>query len=171
MTRLDRAFFREDTRHVARELLGKKLVFGIFEGLITETEAYRGEGDPACHAARGRTPRTDVMFGPPGVSYVYLIYGLYCCFNIVTEAEGFAAAVLIRGLRLQKPATLNLDGPGKLSKHLNMTRHHSGVDLVTSPTFYVEETALKPAFTTTPRIGLTKGEDLLWRFVVEEGMP
>src|SRR2546430_489923 len=98
--RLPRSFFVRPTLQVAEELLGKLLVFNNQRGLITETEAYIGQDDPACHAARGMTPRTQVMFGPPGFSYVYFIYGMYHCFNVVTEPEGFPAAVLIRGIKL-----------------------------------------------------------------------
>ena len=96
---LNREFFEQSTQKVAQQLLGAQLTFGKKTGIITETEAYIGQDDPACHAARGLTPRTKIMYGPAGYSYVYLIYGMYYCFNIVTQQTGFPAAVLIRGLK------------------------------------------------------------------------
>ncbi|EKD64189.1 MAG: 3-methyladenine DNA glycosylase, partial [uncultured bacterium] len=93
--RLSRDFFERNTLDVARELLGKFMVFNGKVGRITEVEAYIGQDDPACHAARGMTPRNRVMFGQGGFSYVYFIYGMYHCLNFVTEREGFPAAVLI----------------------------------------------------------------------------
>ena len=92
-------FYNRSVVEVAQDLLGKTLVFFNFRGVITETEAYRGADDEASHAFKGPTPRSSIMYGPPGYSYVYLIYGLYHCLNIVTEAEGNPAAVLIRGLQ------------------------------------------------------------------------
>ncbi len=113
-TILPRNFYERPTLTVAGELLGKVLKFSNFSGIITEVEAYIGMNDPACHAARGYTNRTSVMFGMPGFSYVYFIYGMYYCLNIVTETEGFPAAVLIRGLKLIEPLEANLGGPGIL---------------------------------------------------------
>lgn len=165
--RLTQDFFARPTLTVAQELLGTTLVFGSFEGIITETEAYMGQDDPACHAARGKTQRNAVMFGPAGISYVYFIYGMYHCLNVVTEAEGFPAAVLIRGVRLQKPSSLLLDGPGKLCRHLKITRTHSGIDLTRDPSFSIKAaTAPPPAFDATPRIGIRQGTEKLWRFIV-----
>ena len=162
---LNRDYFLQPTLHVAQDLIGKSLVFTPYEGLITETEAYRGQDDPACHAARGKTPRTTVMFGPPGVSYVYFIYGMYFCLNIVTEAEGFPAAVLIRGLSLFSPEIKKLDGPGKLCKHLGITKQHNGIDLTTDKNFYVKDYHFTLPYKATPRIGIKAGTDKLWRFV------
>src|SRR6478752_1914574 len=95
--KLQRDFFEAPTVTVARDLIGKKLVWKQKELVITETEAYIGDGDEACHASCGKTKRTEVMFGKPGCLYIYFIYGMYYCMNIVTEREGFPAAVLIRG--------------------------------------------------------------------------
>ena len=161
--RLSRSFFQSPTIQVAQDLLGKRLVFQEFSGIITETEAYHQDGDPACHAYRGKTPRCTPMFGPAGYSYVYFIYGMYHCLNIVTEAEGIGAAVLIRGLQLD---TINLNGPGKLCRHLAITKDQNAIDLITSPNFYVCETGINPPFKATPRIGIRQGTDKLWRFVV-----
>lgn len=168
MNCLDKDYFSQPTLHVAQDLLGKELTFKDYKGLITETEAYIGQDDPACHAARGKTPRTTVMFGPAGVSYVYFIYGMYFCLNIVTEAEGFPAAVLIRGLHLNHPENKILNGPGKLCKHLGITREHSGVDLTTSDVFYVQDKGLKLGYIATPRIGIKVGTEKLWRFLIVE---
>lgn len=162
---LDRDFFLQDTLTVAKMLLGKEIVFGEYSGIITETEAYIGKDDPACHAARGRTKRTDVMFGNAGFSYVYLIYGMYHCLNFVTEAEDFPAAVLIRGLWLDNMRGNLLDGPGKLCKFLGITKEHNRIDITKSPDFFVRDVGLMPTFKSTPRIGISQGKDKLWRFV------
>jgi DNA-3-methyladenine glycosylase len=169
MHRLGRPFFLLPTVEVAQNLLGKKLVFtnfqgDTFSGYITETEAYHQFDDPASHTYRGRTPRNTPMFGPAGHSYVYLIYGMYHCLNIVTEPEGIGAAVLIRGL---KTHDANLNGPGKLCRHLSITRTENAVDLTTSPCFYVVDEGRKPDFIATPRIGIRHGTDKLWRFVTK----
>ena len=87
-----------------------------------------------------------VMFGPPGFSYVYFIYGMYHCLNFVTEEEGIPAAILIRGLMLIEPSPLHLNGPGKLCRHLGIIRDHNGIDIVDSESFYVKDSPLTPAF-------------------------
>jgi len=166
--RLSRDFFTLPTLTVAQKLLGKIMVFGNAAGLITETEAYIGLTDPACHAARGKTPRNTVMFGPAGFSYVYFIYGMYHCLNFVTEEEGMPAAVLVRGLMLIKPSPLHLNGPGKLCRHLGITRAHNAIDVTESESFYVKDSPLTPTYEATPRIGISKGQEKLWRFVVKE---
>jgi DNA-3-methyladenine glycosylase len=168
--RLSRNFFNRCTLTVAQDLLGKVMVFGPMAGVITETEAYRGQDDPACHAARGKTLRNAVMFGPPGVSYVYFIYGMYHCLNFVTEEEGKPAAVLIRGLMLIEPSPLYLNGPGKLCRHLGITRDHNAIDLIKDEAFYVKESPFSPSYESTPRIGIRRGQDKLWRFVIK-GQP
>lgn len=168
MNPLPRAFFQQDTLKVAEDLLGKILVFNGHQAVITETEAYRGQDDPACHGARGKTPRTTVIFGAAGYSYVYFIYGMYYCFNIVTENEGFPAAVLIRGARLLSPPATLLNGPGKLCRALGMNLSHNNQDLTASCHFCIIPTSSKPAFQCTPRIGISKGQDKLWRFLVNE---
>lgn len=165
--RLTRDFFNRPTLQVAQDLLGKIMVFGPYGGIITETEAYLGQDDPACHAARGMTPRNAVMFGEAGFSYVYFIYGMYYCLNFVTEQEGFPAAVLIRGIQLIEPSPLLLNGPGKLCRHIGITRAHNGIDLTIDNSFYVKDSPFTPLYKTTPRIGITKGQDKLWRFIVQ----
>lgn len=165
-TPLSRDFFTRSTVTVAKDLLGKIIVFGNTSGYITETEAYIGHDDPACHAARGKTPRNAVMFGPAGFSYVYFIYGMYHCLNFVTEEEGKPAAVLIRGLQLMEPESLHLDGPGKLCRHWGLTREHNGIDVTGNGSLTVMDSSLSFPFSVTPRIGITKGQEKLWRFVV-----
>ena len=157
--RLNRKFFDRPTLEVAQDLIGKYLVFGDLSGRITEVEAYIGDGsDPACHAHRGKTPRNEVMFGPPGHSYVYFIYGMYHCLNFVTEENGKAAAVLIRGVE-------DLDGPGKLCREFNITREHSGIDICEDENFYIEDRGHRPInIEKSPRIGIKMGTDKLWRF-------
>lgn len=163
--KLGRNFFERPTLEVAKDLLGRTLVFHEFSGLITETEAYIGQDDPACHAARGRTPRNEIMFGPAGYSYIYFIYGMYHCLNFVTESEGFPAAVLIRGLKLCEPENRLLDGPGKLCRYLGLTREHNGQDLTTCENFYLLNTPPLTEFSATARIGIKQGADKPWRFV------
>jgi len=134
--RLDLSFYARPALPVARELLGKVLVLdegGVRKaGRIVETEAYVGEHDLACHAAKGRTARTEVLFGPPGRAYVYLIYGMYHCFNVVTEPEGVAAAVLVRGLEPLEgfPPGAATDGPGKLCRAMGLSLAHNREDLL-----------------------------------------
>lgn len=178
MKKLNRSFFNRPTLTVAKELLGKVLVFKNYQGLITETEAYIGFHDPASHAYRGKTPRTEVMFGESGFSYVYFIYGMYYCLNFVTEKKGFPAGVLIRGIKLIENFSLksnvkgrefglNLDGPGKLCRHLGITKEHNQIDIVTNSEFYVGCINRTLKFSKTPRIGIKVGTDKLWRFVAD----
>ena len=164
INRLDRSFFERPTVQVAQELLGKRLTFQNFSGIITEIEAYHQDNDPACHAYKGKTPRNTPMFGPAGHSYVYFIYGMYYCLNMVTEPEGTAAAVLIRGLKIDQ---LSLDGPGKLCRHLKITKDHNAIDLIECDYFYVTDEGIKPNLISTPRIGIRQGTDKLWRFLTK----
>ncbi|MFN8522662.1 MAG: DNA-3-methyladenine glycosylase [Chloroflexota bacterium] len=125
------------TLEVARGLLGWRLIHEVdgrvLSGRIVETEAYVGEEDLACHAARGRTARTEVMYGAPGHAYVYLIYGMYHCFNVVTEREGYPAAVLIRALEPDAGVADRTDGPGRLCRALGIHRGHTGANLIAGP--------------------------------------
>lgn len=168
MKKLKKSFFNRPTLVVAEELLGKVLVFKNHKGIITETEAYIGFDDPASHAFKGETPRTRLMFGEPGFSYVYLIYGMYHCLNIVTEKNGFPAAVLIRGVRLLEEPALHLNGPGKICRHMGITKEHNGLDMITDDTLYIGCINQKLLFSKTPRIGIKVGVDKLWRFVAKE---
>jgi DNA-3-methyladenine glycosylase len=162
--RLSRDFFNRNTIDVAKDLIGKTLVYGIKHGIITETEAYRSIDDAACHASRGKTPRTEVMFGQPGVSYVYFIYGMYHCLNIVTEPEGFAAAVLIRGLLIDDT---HQNGPGKLCRYLQIDKRHNAIDMINSSELFILDTVNQFEISVTPRIGISVATELPWRFVAK----
>ena len=153
---LQKDFYNRDTTAVEKELLGKYLVRKIGNRIlaysIIETEAYVGPNDKACHASRGFTKRTAVMFGPPGIAYIYLIYGMYYCLNIVTRESGYPAAVLIRALDHPE-----MTGPGRLTKFLNITGSHNGADMTKRYTLWIENRGVivkKNAITATPRIGV-----------------
>lgn len=166
--RLLRDFFVRDVLEVAPSLLGKTLVRKFDDGsigrfAITEIEAYRGDGDLACHASRGKTTRNEVMFRQGGVVYVYFIYGMYWMLNFVTGREDDASAVLIRGVE-------GVDGPGRVGKTLQLDRSFYGEVLSESPRLWIEDSPLIAAYTTHPRIGIHyAGEpwvSMPWRFVL-----
>jgi DNA-3-methyladenine glycosylase len=142
MQKLPREFYARDTIQVAKELLGKYLVHVVDGeqriGKIVEVEAYLGPHDLAAHSCKGLTRRTQVMFGPPGYAYVYLIYGIYNCVNVVTEGEGHAAAVLIRALEPVVNIANSTKGPGLLCKALEIDRSLNGHDLL-SDNFYIAQ--------------------------------
>lgn len=165
---LTREFFDRPTIDVAKDLLGAELFFYGKSGIITETEAYIGQDDPACHAANGRTKRTEPMFGQPGFSYVYLIYGMYHCLNFVTEQEGFPAAVLIRAIEIDGVNKKETNGPGKICRYLGITTEHNKTDLIGNKNFHIKATGHQPNFITTTRIGISKGQEKLWRFVAKK---
>ncbi|HXI16833.1 MAG TPA: DNA-3-methyladenine glycosylase [Chloroflexota bacterium] len=162
--KLPLAFYVRPTTEVARDLLGRRLVCvsgGLtLSGRIVETEAYVGPHDLACHAARGRTPRTEIMFGPPGRAYVYFIYGMHHCVNAVTEPEGHASAVLIRALEPDPGIDGRTDGPGRLCKALGIDRSHNGEHLTGDRLFIIEgdrsaaDTEPSASVKTGPRIGV-----------------
>lgn len=159
MSPLPRSFYDRDTELVARELLGMLLVHrvgGLLRvGRIVETEAYLGPHDLAAHSARGRTPRTEVMFGPPGHTYVYLIYGIHHCMNVVTESEGHASAVLLRALEPVENLTANTKGPGLLCKAMGINRTHSAADLIGGDLFVARPQKLGEfEVVARPRIGV-----------------
>ena len=162
---------------MAKELLGKFLVRKIpstrsgqaaktIAAMITETEAYCGPSDLASHASRGRTKRTEIMFGPPGYSYVYLIYGIYHCFNIVTERKDYPAAVLIRAVDAS-----GVNGPGKLCRYFQIDKSFNNENLATSNKLWLEDhgVKIKPSqIKRSPRIGVDYAgqyKNKLWRFV------
>ncbi len=177
---LPRAFYQRPTVEVARALLGQLLVHGATAGVIVETEAYLGGEDLASHSARGITPRTSVIFGPPGHAYVYLNYGIHECLNIVAEPEGAAGCVLLRALAPERGLEVmrqrrnypNKDdelsnGPGKLTQALGITRALNGAD-VTRGSLFIEQrpTPELGRIRTTPRIGITKCSKWPLRFLL-----
>jgi len=131
---LPHSFYERPARVVARALLGKVLAHQGRSGRIVETEAYVGAHDLACHASRGRTARTSILWGPPGRAYVYFVYGMHWCFNAVTGREGRPAAVLVRGLEPLGgfDGPVRLDGPARLCKALGITGAQNGADLAVS---------------------------------------
>ncbi len=164
--KLDYSFFNRPTKEVAVSLIGKRIFFGEKSGIIYETEAYGGADDPASHAYRGPTSRSKIMFGEPGFSYVYLIYGIHHCLNFTSEKEEKAGAVLVRGVKTDDD--LKLAGPGKICSYFNITREHNGIDITKSDFFYLTENDLKIHIPqATPRIGIKVGKDKLWRFIVD----
>ena len=165
--RLGKDFFSQATNDVSKKLIGKLLNVGDFQVIVTETESYIGQNDPACHAAKGRTKRTEVMFGPAGFTYVYMIYGMYYCLNIVTEEEHFPAATLIRGGYLLSEK-LHLDGPGKLCRKLNITTELNKTNMVNNNSVFVADINLTLQYDTTSRIGISRGKDKLWRYVAHK---
>ena len=159
MQKLPRVFYDRDTIVVARELLGKWLVHktdGIERiGKIVEVEAYLGEHDLAAHSSKGRTERTKVMFGPPGHVYVYFIYGMHHCMNVVTERDGHASAVLLRALEPVKNISEKTSGPALLCRALGIDRRWNGHDLLSDDFFIAApETAEKISIVKRPRIGV-----------------
>jgi len=164
--KLKRSFYLRPTLKVAQDLIGKFLVHQcggrLYQAEITETEAYAGFDDKACHGSRGKTKRNEVMFRQGGFAYVYLIYGIYHCLNLVTEKENYPSAVLIRALDYP-----GADGPGKLCRAFQITKEtHNGLDL-TGNILWVEGRGLKPKYEAAKRIGVDyAGEcaDWPWRF-------
>jgi len=154
-----RAFYDRDTVEVAHDLLGQQLVHragGVERvGRIVEVEAYLGPHDLAAHSSKGLTHRTRVMFGPPGHAYVYLIYGMHCCMNVVTQAEGHASAVLLRALEPVANVELRTQGPGLLCKAMGIDRDQNGIDLTGTELFIRGDArAPRPAIVKRPRIGV-----------------
>jgi DNA-3-methyladenine glycosylase len=177
---LKREFYARPAAEVARDLLGKVLAHGETAGIIVETEAYLGGDDLAAHSARGVTNRTRVIFGPPGHAYVYFIYGMYECLNIVAEPEGSPGCVLIRAvepiagldmMRARRPKARRVEdlasGPGKLTLALGITRAENGAD-VTGGSLTVRQSAERRAIRieTTPRIGIRQCADWPLRFLI-----
>ncbi len=177
---LKRSFYERDTTAVSRDLLGKVLVHGPTAGIIVETEAYLGGDDLASHTARGITDRTRVIFGPPGHAYVYFIYGMYECLNIVAEPDGKAGCVLVRAvepvagiemMQRRRAAARRVEdlasGPGKLTMAMAITRAQYGVDM-TRGALVVREPGepRRVEIEVTPRIGIRQCADWPLRFIV-----
>lgn len=185
MSTLSREFYNRSTLSIARDLIGARLVRILngqrLTGLITETEAYIGEKDLGCHAKAGRTARTAVMYGPPGHAYVYFTYGHHWMLNVVTEREGFPAAVLLRaiqpieGVEFMSKQRVGRDtfGPGKLTQAMGITKNENGVDLTRRGSgLWIEEAQAIPnkLVTKGPRVGLNNvpepWKSKPWRFLV-----
>jgi DNA-3-methyladenine glycosylase len=180
---LPREFYQRDTVIVAKKLLGKKLVRKIgnkeISGIITETEAYRHEDDPASHAFRKITDRNKVMFGNVGISYVYFTYGMHYCFNIVAKKSKVSAgAVLIRAIepdkgikkmqenRILKDMKNLTNGPAKLTQALNITKEQYGIDLTKKSEIYITEGIKVKKIVEAQRIGIKNGKEFLWNFKI-----
>jgi DNA-3-methyladenine glycosylase len=181
---LPREFYNRETELVARDMLGTVLecetADGIASGIIVETEAYLGEHDLACHAAAGRTARTEHLYGPPGIAYVYFIYGMYWCFNAVTRRAGEPSAVLVRALEpldgialmhKRRPRIKNVadvtNGPGKLCTALGITGAMTGKALQRRPLVIRQgEPVADDQIEVTTRIGITKSADWPLRWIV-----
>ncbi|MEI6753564.1 MAG: DNA-3-methyladenine glycosylase [Paludibacter sp.] len=169
MKKLEIEFYKQDAVTVAEKLLGKILVRSWSDGTetryrITETEAYLGEEDKACHASKGRTPRTEIMYSEGGKVYVYLIYGMYWMLNFVTGPETHPQAVLIRSID-------NIIGSGKVGRELKIDKSFYGENLLSSYRIWIEDAPEVQNFETAPRIGIDyAGEewrDKPWRFILE----
>lgn len=179
----DPTYYNRPTLEVAKDLLGQYLVYdgpqGTLIGEINEIESYIGEDDPACHAAKGKTPRTTIMYGHGGFAYIYFIYGMYYCLNVVTEAPECPAAILIRSVipiqgqaimranRNAKTATKDgqlTNGPGKLCQAFGLTKAQNGLNLITSELRIEPSNKKINTFISTTRIGIKVGQEKLWRF-------
>lgn len=176
---LPREFYERPTLKVAKDLLGKVLVKEdanrTISTKIVDVEAYVGPKDKACHASKGRTTRTEIMFGPAGFTYVYLIYGMYHCLNIVTEREEYPAAILIRGLEILENdyptvSPTRIDGPGRVCRFLEVNRTHNGLDTTLNRTLWIEDhghAISRKQIQALPRIGIDYAGEWakkLWRF-------
>lgn len=187
---LPRDFYDRDPRAVSRDLLGKVLVRRagrkLLRGRIVEVEAYLGEGDPAAHAAAGRTPRNDALFGPPGHAYVYFIYGNHWCFNVSCLPDGIAGGVLFRALEPlqgvkemararhvivagERDLRLLTSGPGRLAEAFGITRERDNNKDLTSrrSDLFIADDGFKPQrIFECPRVGITKAADLPLRYLI-----
>lgn len=170
---LSRKFYQRDTLQVAEELLGCFLMCKnkdkFWRARIVEVEAYIGEDDLACHARVGKTKRTEVMYGEAGHAYVYLIYGMYNCLNVVTESLGFPAAILIRAVEIEGVPHKETNGPGKLCRFLNIDRSFNTHDLMLGKKLWIEKGKKRVGekVVKSKRIGVEyakRCKDYLWRF-------
>ena len=165
--RLGAEFFRRDVLEVAPDLVGKVLVRRLDDGTelrerIAETEAYRGEEDKGCHAAKGRTPRTELLYGKSGVIYVYLCYGMHWLMNVITGESGQPQGVLFRAGEIH-------DGPAKLTKFMQVDGSFNGADIWNSENIWIEDDGYRPEIKTAPRVGIDYAGDcwkaIEWRVI------
>lgn len=166
--RLGREFYIRDVLDVSPGLIGKMMVIALPEGnfgryMITEVEAYRGSEDKACHASKGRTARTEIMYHEGGHLYIYFIYGMYYMMNIVAGEENNPQAILVRGVE-------NFSGPGRFTKAFGIDKSYYGEDLTTSQRIWIEDAGLSPVVKTSPRIGIDYAGEFWksrqWRFYI-----
>ncbi len=178
MRELGRSFFAERSLKVAPRLLGKHIVVdGRVSGRIVEVEAYEGADDPASHGHRGRTARTEVMYGPPGHLYVYFIYGMHWCANVVCGPSGVCSAVLLRAVepvdgipimrkrRVGRPDLELANGPAKLCAAFGIDGEDNGADLTAGRVRLYDDGSPAPVFEATARIGISRAKERPWRFV------
>lgn len=184
---LSRSFYERDVVSVAKDILGHFLVrkidsSTIVVGKIVEVEAYNGKDDPASHAYKGVTPKNKIIFGKPGIAYVYMIYGMYYCLNVITEPEGIPGSVFFRAVEplqgikymMQRRKTDNLlkltNGPGKLTIAFNITEKLNGTDMTKSGPLFIAKNKDKNFFEiiSTPRIGIRVGLEYNWRFYIRD---
>jgi len=170
-SKLSRGFYEQDAESLARALVGTLLIRRkngtTYRARIVETEAYVGPQDLACHSSRGLTPRTQVMFGPPGRAYVYFIYGMYDMFNIVSGPPGSGQAVLIRAAEPLDGWDANLSGPGRLTRAMQITREDNGIDLTDDSLFLLGRDGSRPRIGRAKRVGVDyakEWKDALLRF-------
>lgn len=168
--RIDAEFFHRDVLEVAPDLVGKILVHRLPDGTelrerIAEAEAYRGEEDKGCHASKGRTKRTELLYGESGVIYVYLCYGMHWLMNVITGDKEQPQGVLLR-------AGERFDGPAKLTKNMKIDGSFNGASLMNNKDIWFEDDGSRPEITTAPRVGIDyAGEywkDIKWRFIADE---
>lgn len=166
---LDEKYFSTPATQLAPDLIGKLLCVrredgSVIRARITETECYFGEQDSACHASRGRTPRTDTLYMGGGVAYVYLCYGMHELFNVVTGPKDHPEAVLIRGVE-------NAPGPGRATKHLGITRAYNRLPLTLDTGLWIEDDGTRPEYTTAPRVGIgyatEEDQAKKWRYIIK----
>lgn len=168
--RLGRRYFEKPATEIAPDLIGKLLCRRTPEGVmklrIMETECYYSEEDTACHASKGKTDRTRVLYEKGGIAYVYLCYGMHSLFNVVTGKEGFPEAVLIRGVE-------GYNGPGKLTKALQIDRSLNEADMTVSKELWIEDDGMRPSYTAAKRVGIDYATEeyrnILWRYLIDDG--
>ena len=168
--RLGRRYFEKPATELAPDLIGKLLCRRTPEGVmklrIMETECYYSEEDTACHASKGKTDRTRVLYEKGGTAYVYLCYGMHSLFNVVTGKEGFPEAVLIRGVE-------GYNGPGKLTKALQIDRSLNEADMTVSKELWIEDDGMRPSYKAAKRVGIDYATEeyrnILWRYLIDDG--
>jgi len=169
-SKLDETFFHRDALLVAKDIVGKVLVHKLADGTeirerIAESEAYRGEEDLACHASKGRTPRTELLYGDPGIIYIYLCYGMHWLMNVVTGENGEPQGVLLRAGEIH-------NGPAKLTKFMNINGEFNGKPIYKNDSIWLEDDGYRPEIITAPRVGIDYAGDywknIEWRFIAKK---